>query len=469
MTPTRRTPGSKPPGSTQTNGSGPGDGDGGGLAGILNLGNQVMADSRANVASTRRRTAARLDEIVEEGIKDGAQDRATVQARITGSTFESVKVQAERDERDFAGSMEALQQVTEGMDQQFKALVEPSAEELALVQNAKNKHAKTKQALESKKASWFNPFGIRDRAAAELERQLELDQQGIAAAEVDMASRVRQRLMDATMEKSVDAFVSLSNKTVQIMTVRVEELQVQIGILDERRTVALREKELAAKQMEKLTADLEKNEAALETEQATLSTFANGTPDYSAQEKVISNLVAQVEQIRSDREVALTYFQSKERNLKLLELEHITAIKLQGRHKARIARLKSDTEERAKMYPASLVNMQTIADQKFDGLIKKIGITTDRNMSERSAAAIVAADNALMEDLEEQPGLLRENEVICEALRKHFKRTRDRADTMLTMMSEGYEGVNTGSSLFSAPPPPSGDGNPPPGGGNEKP
>lgn len=421
---------------------------------VLNM-SQVVVESREAADKMQRRVTRSVQEIKAD-LPESQRDDAEIQARIAGADFESVQKQAERDERDFAHAMRAIHEVTEAMDVEFKSLVTPNTEEQGIVDAAKAEVARLEAEVQKAEVpSFWKTLPLIKQQQTKVLTQLRADlsaaRLSVGTAETTMAAKLRQRLMDASMEQSVQEYVGLSEKTKGIMKARVLELDGQITILNDRRTYALKEKEGAAKKIEGLTATLKAKEEELANEQALLSALANGSTEYAIKEKLVSELMVEVEKTRSDREASLTYFQSKEAALKNLELGHLAAIKLRGRHQARILRLHSDTEERARMYPAHLLNMKTMSDQAFDKLIREIGVKTDQNISEANAQAIVAADNDFMEGIEEHPELLRRHESVSRALRTHFISMRGRTERMLKMVEEGYEGVTPGNGLFTAP------------------
>lgn len=429
------------------------EGTGSALDEVLDM-TRVVTETREAVDNMQKRVTRSVQEIQQDLPESKMRDDSEIQARIKSADFESVQEQAQKDEKDFAAAMQAIQEVSDAMAVEFKSLVTPNAVELGIVEAAKAEVNRLEELVrEKEQPGFFRSLPLlrtkHQASLNDLRTQLASARTGIATAETTMKAKLRQRLMEATMDVSVETYVAVSNNTVKIMETRVGELTVQIGIIDGRRVYALKEKENASKRMADLTVKLQQKEMELANEQAELAGLANSTPEYAAKEKIVSALLVEVETTRSDREAALTYFQSKEAALKHLELTHLAAIKLRGRHQARILRLRSDTEERSKMYPAHLLNMKTMSDQAFDKLIREVGVTTDQNISEANAQAIVAADNDFMAGIEEHPELLRKHEAVNKALREHFITMRGRTERMLRMIEEGYEGVNPGNSLWT--------------------
>ena len=412
---------------------------------------QQVAGVREGVEKTRRAVTRNLQAIREDLPKDEARDSEQIGQRILSADFKSVQEQAASDETDFASAMEAIHEVTEAMDVEFKSLVTPNASEIAIVDGAKARVRRLEQDLAqaSLPSFWKSLLKARNQQkVAKLTSDLEAARQAITDAESDVQMKVRRRLQEASMEDSVSTYVALSRKTEEIMKKRILELDEQIGVMKDRQVFVLGEKEMTTKKIESLTKELEGRQSELETQQGVLTTLQNGTTEYSTQEQVVSNLNVAVERIRSDREASLSYYQAKEDMLKKIEIAVIATTKLRGRHQARVLRLHSDTEERSRMYPNHLLNMKTMSDQSFDKLIREIGIKTDQNVTEANAQAIVAADNDFLTCIEEHPALLRRTEAVNKALRQHLTTTRQRIDNALRELAEGYDGVSKGNSLF---------------------
>jgi hypothetical protein len=178
-----------------------------------------------------------------------------------------------------------------------------------------------------------------------------------------------------------------------------------------------------------------------------LTGMANGTAAYSAKEKEISDQRVKVEDIRGQKDTALVVFQSKEMFAQRLDLSLHTSMKLRDRHIQRIARLKSDTEERVVTYKARLVATKIMSDQKFDDNINTIGIALDQQTDEFMGAAMVAADTKMMKDFEAQPERLRQHREVRMTIAEHIANMRDRDADVQKALRDRY-GNNLGEESY---------------------
>ena len=450
---TRKTAGGGGNGESKVS-SGPGaNGDGNSnLSSIMSLGDDTgasrtaVASAREAAGGTRRAAVKSVEDIANLVEQAGGRSREVIREKIMSADFDAVKTLADQEEADFAAALQSLSEIASGMDIQFKSLLELSPEEKSLVETAKRRVTELEQQI-AKKQAGVNWFWRRDKVVADLQVALEAARSKVTETEAKAAELMRQRLMTAKMDESIKAYMKVSGKTIDIMTARVLEVAAQIKMLGDRRIDSLKQKAEAAESMKKLNEELAKRELDLKGAEVELEGLINGTPEYAAKEQEISTMRVEVEQTRGNKDVSLALFQSKELFVQRLELSLHTAMKLRDRHKARIVRLKSDTEERVATYEARLVTMKVIADQKFDELIDGIGVTLDQKTDEYMASAMVAADDALMRSFEAQPGKLDDHNKVRALVAEHIQKIRERGDRVEADLRRRY-GIDPGEASF---------------------
>ena len=263
MTPRRSTTPVAPrsPGTGTVEGQKPTGGSS--LDDLLELGSTLEA-TRADIKATPnrvRQTVSRSVERAKEALdKTGQTDPAAVRAKILNADFDSVKELANQEEADFAAALEALKQVCDGMDLEFQQLLEPTQAELAVVENAKAVVARVEEEISQMKVT-RNPlkswFGTRERNLTALEERLKVARENVTTAETKLQQMMRQRLMSAKMDASVDAYMQVSTKTVEIMKGRVKDVGEHIVMLTERQQDALAQKSEAASKLKQFSTQLQ--------------------------------------------------------------------------------------------------------------------------------------------------------------------------------------------------------------------
>lgn len=430
--------------------------EGNSLGSLLDLGTEAeaagtaMADVKATPERVKRTTMRTLEQAEEKLDLAVKIDPAVVRSKILTSDFGSVQELATKEEADFAEALQALQEICRGMDLEFQKLVEPNEDEKAVVERAKNRVSTIEAAIAAKQASrnpFTTSFGQRARAITKFQQELEEARQGVTTAETQLQQMMRTRLMSAKMDASVTAYIQVSGKTTEIMKKRVTDVGEHVKMVQERQKDALDQKSEAAQMLKKFNGDLETEEAKLKVAESELTTLVNGTPDYATKEHEISDLRTKVEQVRGNRNVVLAKFESKEKFIQQLELSLHTLMSLRDSHKARIARLVSDTEERGATYKARLMAMKTMADQRFDETLDGIGKQLDRQTLEYMASVTVAANDALMKQFEAHPEKLKEQAVVMNTMAEHLADMRKRGAKVQTEL-QGRYGINPGDSSF---------------------
>ncbi len=456
LTPNRRTSGtpsavpsasSAPSGPSSSNGGAPENGND--LDSIFNLGaSGVQEDIKAAPARVRRTVVKAVEDAEQSVTKAGKIDPAKIREKILSADFDSVQQLADAEEKDFAKALEDLEAVSNEMGVDFQKLIQPSEEEMSLVANAKAVVASLETQRKGKEKSW-NVLGSRDRALAQIDQQLTEARQNIITAETKVKQMMRTRLMSAKMDASINAYVDVSNKTVEIMKARVIDVGTHVTMLQERQNDAQKQKSEASTALKKLIDELKGKEAELKILEDDLTALTNGTPEYTAKEKEILQLRNKIEEVRGNRDVALAKFESKEKFLQQLSVSLTTLMNLRDTHKARIVRLMSDTQERGATYKARLMAMKTMADQQFDAILNSIGETLDQQTLEYMASVTVAATDALMKQFEAHPEKLREQGVVLNTLAENMAKLRKRGSNVLKEGGDRY-GSDPAASSFSS-------------------
>jgi len=284
----------------------------------------------------------------------------------------------------------------------------------------------------------WNILGLRDRAIEAAKQAIESANQRIVDAKAEVKQMVRQRLLHADIESSLQTFMKMVYDTVEIMRKRMEAINQQVTVVGQRKKAAFDIKEKAAQALEILDKQLGDGEVSLSNEEEVLASLTNGSPEYATQTTKISALRAQVEEIRGRRNTALVLYQSKERFAKELEIHEKAQIKLRDNQRAWITLLNSDTEERVITFKSKLEAMKAMSDQDIAVNLTGVGVQIDQTNAAYMAGVGAASDSYAMEMLEGQPDRVRRLAEIQAAQAEASAKIRDRFAVVLKEFRESY-------------------------------
>jgi hypothetical protein len=323
----------------------------------------------------------------------------TTRDKVLKASLEALHKSVAQEQADLGQAVMGLNGLMTAMGKDYENLTKPSAAELALIKNANQRLADAKVALEGAKIAWL----FRSSKIAAAEAEIEAAEQGITNAKTQAASLARTRLMKATMEDSLQEFMFKVEKTIEIMKARKTDIEKQIVAVGLRKQDAYRVKEGAAKKLEQLEAELTQIEQTLQTEEQNITSMTNGSEEYVAQERLVSETRRRVEEIRGNRNNALVLFQSKERFAAELEVHERAQMKLRDNQRSWITLLTSDTQERVVTFKSRLEAMKAMSDQDVAKNLDKVGVEVDGRNVEFMAQVGSASDRARMEMVESQP------------------------------------------------------------------
>jgi hypothetical protein len=343
----------------------------------------------------------------EEALTIKSEDKRQLALKVLNADLEQIRAEVAKEQEDLAQAVFGLNAMLENMGGEYAHLMELTSEEQALVTTAQMElqGAKTERTEAEGKWSWF---GIRDRAIARADERLVSANQGMEDAQVESKKRARARLLSANMEDSLQEFMLRVQKTIQIMTIRKEQIEAQLKNVAARKVAAEKEKFAAAGKIEALDKKLNSKEVDLKEEEEALQSLTNGSPEYATQESKISKLRAEVEEVRGDRNEAFVLYQSKEKFAEELGIHEITQMKLRDNQRMWIASLKSDTEERVVTFRSRLEAMKAASDQEVAKKLDALGQAADINNARYMATVGSASDNIRIEKVKKHAGNLRE-------------------------------------------------------------
>jgi hypothetical protein len=412
---------------------------------------QLVGDTDAVISEMESRTGneieSQLADIeqkfseVEQISDEKEQER---RLRILEAEFQTLREDTKKEEGDLSKAVFGLNGILEAMGQEYTNLGNPSEADLAKINSAKQSvdGASVDLAIAEKK-TWF-----RASAVKKANEKIATTKARLKQAQDTANQNARQLLMNADMETSLQQFQIRVEKTINIMEDRMEQIKLQVKAVTARKTSAFEAKEAAAQDLERLDVELSEKEADLRREEEDLSTHVNGTAEHSAQTQKVSDLRADVEDIRGKRNTAFTLFQSKEKFATELEIHERTQMKLRDNQKMWIVSLRSDTEERVVTFKSRLEAMKAMSDQKVAQQLDDLGAEVDQANAEFMARAGSASDRARMEKVEKHPERILEMTRVQEAQAESMSVIRKREGGAIAQFKEKYGIDPTASSFF---------------------
>lgn len=390
----------------------------------------------------------RIDEI-EQQMDDAAKLRdkqeRDLRMKVLSADLESLRNDAEQEERDLAQAVFGLNTMLESMGAEYTKLNQPSAAELTMISRAEKQVSDTKDRLAAAQRRRF----FKGRAVADAEDDLKRAQQALKDAQIEAKRKSRQRLMSANMEASLQDFMLRVEKTLQLMEQRKAEIEKQLRNITAKKLQAFNVKEQAASALETLDQKLNEAEAQLQAEEAQLDTLVNGTQEHAQATEKISQLRTSVEDLRGRRNTAFVLFQSKEKFASELEVHERTQMKLRDNQRMWITALRSDTEERVVTFRSRLEAMKAMADQDIAKQLDDMGADIDQKNVEYMARAGAVSDNIRMDRMEKHPQRIADIANARAAQAEAIQRIRERELKLIEQFKEQYGIDPTKSSFFT--------------------
>lgn len=362
-----------------------------------------------------------------ERAKSGEQHDPDVRARILKANFEQVQELQKRDQKDFAEVMFALTKIFEGIGQDYLVLEQPDESAEAIVRSAQASHRDALTNLTEAQELWFNWwFSRRDKAVAKAQQLITEAEQNIALARVKAKALARERLQNATLNVALQKLLYMSDQAIKILRDRLVSSLEQLAIVTKAKEETLADKAKAADAMTKYKTKLEGVEADLLREEEALTGLVNGTPEYAAKERQVSELKRQAEKIRGDHNTALTLFQTQERAAVEFHTHEMAWQKLIDNQRMWIVALTKETENRYRSFTSRLEAMKRVSDQEVAQHIGQAGAKVDQRNTEAMAQYTVASTRARVEFMEAHKGkladLVHTNSALLEALQEFVRR-----------------------------------------------
>ena len=412
---------------------------------------QLLANTDQAVENIKSRSSAAIEEQLAGIEKQFAQaekikdpNEREIRLQVLQAEFRGLAEDAKQEEKDLAESVFGLNAILEGMGAEYANLAQPSAVDEGRIKGAQSAITEAQQNLRLAQGKrWF-----RTSAVAKSEQALSVAQSRLKFFQDESRKNARARLMHADMKTSLQEFQLRVEKTIDIMTARLKDIQTQLKNVTVRKAKAFEAKEAAAKALEKFDAELNQAEASLKGEEELMETMVNGTAEHSAQTEKVSNLRAQVEDLRGRRNTAFNLFQSKEKFASELEIHERTQMKLRDNQRMWIVSLKSDTEERIVTFESRLEAMKAASDQEIAKDLDDLGAKVDQSNAEYMARVGSASDRLRMKKIEMHPERLRKIVEVQEAQAEAVAQIRLREAAALEAFHKQWGIDPTRSSFF---------------------
>jgi len=351
---------------------------------------------------------SKLDDIESKMDKAVGESKSQeeIVANIIDSNFETINDDVKESEQDLQELMLHLRSMLDGAGGEFAKLQELNPDEQKIVNNAKKKLAEADEALkdaEGMSNAWNILFGYKNSKVKSSKTAIEDTQAALKTAEAEANKMYRNRLRNADMEESLHRIISQVQGMTGIIEGMVEDTDVQIQALKNRKELSFATKEKAAEVMKSRKADLESLESELKREESSILELQNNSPEYTAQEKKIADLREQRAELKGKYNIALGIFQSKERFVEqiVVHLEAQTVTK--NNLKQLIGQLKSDTEERITTYESGLQLVKAATAQEAASIYEDAGAKTDQKITEIAAKVLVGSEKDRITRIKKHP------------------------------------------------------------------
>jgi hypothetical protein len=386
---------------------------------------------------------SKLDEI-ENKIETAANDNKSqeeIVANIIDSNFDTINGDVKESEQDLQELMLHLRSMLDNAGGEFSKLQELNEEELKIVENAKTELADAEKALkdaEGMSNAWNILFGYKNSKVKNTKADLEREVEELKQAELDANKSYRNRLRNADLEESLQRIISQVQGMTGIIEEMVEDTDVQIQALKNRKELSFGTKEKAAEVMKARKADLENLEEVLKREETALTEFQNNSPEYTEQEKKIADLREQRAELKGKYNIALGIFQSKERFVEqiVVHLEAQTVTK--NNLKQLIGQLKSDTEERVTTYESGLQLIQAATAQEAASIYEDAGAKTDQKITEIAAKVLVGSEKDRIGRIKKHPKRMTELHSVLVGLAEATAKFKEQDRKLMKEHSEKF-------------------------------
>ena len=415
--------------------------------------NKLLNDTEAAVAQLEKRSEtgpdfdARFSDIqnkFDEAAKIKDDQEREMRLKILDADFQEIRKDAAAEEQDLAQAVFGLNAMLESMGSEYSELTSLNPAEQQLIDDARSALEAAKQARSKAEKKWF----FKKSAIESTEQEIAAAETRVAEAEIEAKRQSRQRLLTADMEASLQEFMLRVEKTIQIMERRMESIDRQLNSVASRKAEAFRVKEEAAKALEELDQRLNEREEGLKREEDLLVTIESGTEEHASQSKKISDLRAEVEELRGARNTAFVLHQSKDKFATELEIHERTQMKLRDNQRMWITSLRSDTEERVVTFRSRLEAMKAASDQDIAKTLDDLGAEADQRNAEYMARVGAASDQIRMEKIEKHPQRIADIARVAAAQAEAIQQIRIRERQAIEKFKELYGIDPTASSFF---------------------
>ncbi len=386
---------------------------------------------------------SKLDDI-ESKIETAANDNKSqeeIVANIIDSNFETINGDVKESEQDLQELMLHLRSMLDNAGGEFSKLQELNKDELEIIAKAKRELKRAEDSFsdaEGMSNSWNILFGYKNSKVKSTKAEMEKEIQELKQAEADANKSYRNRLRNADLKESLQRIISQVQGMTGIIEDMVEDTDVQIQALKNRKELSFGTKEKAAEVMKAKKAELENMEETLKREETALTELQNNSPEYTAQEKKIADLREARAELKGKYNIALGIFQSKERFVEqiVVHLEAQTVTK--NNLKQLIGQLKSDTEERITTYESGLQLVQAATAQEAASIYEDAGAKTDQKITEIAAKVLVGSEKDRIERIKKHPQRMTELHSVLVGLAEATAKFKEQDRKLMKEHSEKF-------------------------------
>jgi len=389
----------------------------------------VMATGPVDVASeleVLQRESEEVSQITDE------QQRLK-REEILAAKFDTLRESVKADEGDMAKAMFGMKVLMESLGADFHDLKGLTTEEQEIIDDAKSKAEQAKlKATTSKQAisdeendnGWFG-LGWGKTGRVEKAQQtfkaskvaLAMAEAGILTAQQRANEMLRDRIMSANIESTLNEIQVAGEKTVSIMQERASSLSTTLKTLQARKEKAFEIKLEASKRVESLLEEEKQQESELHGEELALDSYTGH--EKTQHGKKVSQMRTELEDLRGKLKVAQAVLGEKTKSIQEHENFELGQQKLLSNHRMWIATLQSKLQEDLVKDVAYLEMLQAAADQEIAQTVDSLSDEKNARQMETVMKMIVASDDAYIGKMKAAPEQVKRRANIERAMAEH--------------------------------------------------
>jgi hypothetical protein len=386
-----------------------------------------LADSQAKQMQNRSANqTAELEKLKQIGadLKAALTSGDIDKAKLLQADFKSARESVATDTKDLAQVMFAIGQQYDSIGISIDSLKEFSDEEKAIIagptqvlETRKGELEIARRALQTEELAppppaWKFLAESKDdkvnkakAAVTAAETKVAEAQEAVKTAETIAQQQRRERLIEASLEQSLNRLMAVTDQAIQIATGRIATIEedlrvVSAGVIDVSSSI-----EKLTTEVSGFDTDLERMDASIRVLESEMSEHAQNqqSPEYAALQTRLREANTLREQKVSDRTKSFMLLQEQQRFIEQFTLHQTVQQQSLEFHRAWIATLELANSHRAKLFKSQIGAMQAAGDQEAMSIIDAAATEVDKRGTKTMAELAIAGRRGISERVARMP------------------------------------------------------------------